>query len=85
MNRPTFAVLSARPSRTSWMVARAAAQDSGFPPYVDPCVRVGDVEFVVGDHCTKRHAAGDALSRQQNVRLNAGLFDRPHGAGAAHA
>ena len=38
-----------------------------------------------GDHRAERHARGDALGRQQDVRLDAPVLDRPHLAGPAGA
>ena len=65
------------------MVASAAAQATGLPPYVEPCAPGPQrlEQLGAGDHGAEGHARGDALGRQQDVGLDAPVLDRPHLAG----
>ena len=75
------------PPSSSSIVASAAAQATGLPPYVEPCApdppQFHDVGG--GDHGAEGHAARDALRREQDVRLDVPVLDRPHFPGSPGA
>ena len=67
--------------------ALPAAQASGLPPNVVPCVPGFSAlaNCFLGQHGAEREAAADALRRRHDVGRDAGPFMREQLAGAAHA
>ena len=70
----------------SFSVARPAAAQTGLPANVEPWAPAGHVHTDSrAMNAPDRHARRDALGGGDDVRLDAGLLDRPPRAGATHA
>ena len=85
---PRSAALATRPSsRMTSRTAMPAAQETGLPPYVEPCAPTPQrcLEVARGDEGRQRQAVGDGLGRQHDVGHDAGVLEGPHAPGAAVA
>ena len=68
-------------------VAIAAAHETTLPPYVPPWVPGASAvhDVLPGEDPGQRHARGDALGHDEDVRLDVPVLDREHLAGSAEA